>query len=397
MPTTMTTLAFTISGVLLLLLVAADVYVTILDDRPRVGPLGDSLNRTAWRVGITVARRVSRTRRHRFLNLIGPLLLPSLIILYLVFLSFGFGLIYYPRIPALFKVSQSFGEPGFWDAIYFSGMTLTTAGFGDITPHTRAMRILAVGESASGVALISLAVTYLLTVYGALQRKRAVALSFYHQAGEGANVAGFVAHHFVVDRFVGLEGVLRTAARDLQSLLESHIEHPILHYFHTVEVYKSLPRVLFIALETCAVIRSCIDEEAYPELCRHPEVRTLEASARHVLGEFVQALSLGAGGRKSRAAKFEESRRWETRFGQTLAQLAEADIATKRDREAGWEEYRANREEWEEPLYRFARHLGYDWDEVTGDRDLDYAANEGQERPRTGGGGEAGGRDKATI
>jgi hypothetical protein len=397
MPMTMTTLAFTISGVLLSLLVAADVYVTILDDRPRVGPLGDTLNRTAWRVGITIARRLSRTRRHRSLNLIGPLLLPSLIIVYLVFLTFGFGLIYYPRLPTLFKVSQSFGEPGFWDAIYFSGMTLTTAGFGDITPHTRAMRILAVGESASGVALISLAVTYLLTVYGALQRKRAVALSFYHQAGEGANVAGFVAHHFVVDRFVGLEGVLRTAARDLQSLLESHIEHPILHYFHTVEVYKSLPRVLFIALETCAVIRSCIDEEAYPKLCRHPEVRTLEASARHVLGEFVHSLSLDADRRKSSATKFEESRRWERRFEQTLAQLAEADIATKRDREAGWEEYRANREEWEEPLYRFARHLGYDWDEVTGDRDLDYASDEGKEQPRTKDGGTVGGREKATI
>lgn len=393
----MTKFAFTISGVLLLLLVLADVYLTILDDRPRVGPLGDTLNRSAWRVGITVARRVSRTHRHRFLNLIGPLLLPSLIIVYLAFLTFGFGLIYYPRLQTLFRVSPSFGEPGFWDAIYFSGMTLTTAGFGDITPQARAMRILAVSESASGVALISLAVTYLLTVYGALQRKRAVALSFYHQAGEGANVAGFVAHHFVVDKFVGLEGVLRTAARDLQSLLESHIEHPILHYFHTVEVYKSLPRVLFIALETCAVIRSCIDEEEYPKLCRHPEVRTLEASARHVLGEFVQSLALDEGKQKSRATKFEESRRWEARFEQTLARLAEAGIKTKRDRKAGFEEYRANREEWEEPLYRFARHLGYDWDEVTGDRDLDYAADEGKQKPRTEGGDTVGGRDKATI
>jgi hypothetical protein len=126
-------------------------------------------------------------------------------------------------------------------------------------------------------------------------------------------------------------------------------------------------------------------------------VRTLEASARHVLGEFVHSLSLDADRHKSSAAKFEESRRWEARFEQTLGQLAEAGIATKRDREAGWEEYRANREEWEEPLYRFARHLGYDWDEVTGDRDLDYAADEGQEQPRTRGGGTVEGREKATI
>ncbi|MDT7604065.1 MAG: hypothetical protein QOF61_2062 [Acidobacteriota bacterium] len=378
----MTTFAFTASGILLLLLVAVDVYVTILDDRPRIGPLGDTLNRTAWRAALTVARRVSRTHRHRLLNLVGPFLMPALITIYIVLLTFGFGLIYYPRIPTLFKVSEAFGTPSFWDAIYFSGMTLTTAGFGDITPQARTMRLLAVGESASGVALISLAVTYLLTVYGALERKRAVALSFYHQADEGANVAGFIAHHFVVDRFIGFEGILRTAARDLQGLLESHIEHPILHYFHTVEVYKSLPRVLFITLETGSVIRSCLDEEAYSKLCRHPEVATLEASARQVLGEFVKSLDLNEHGGKSRATKFEESRRWERRFEQTLQQLERAGIKTKQDRESGWEEYRANREEWELPLWRFARHLGYDWDEVTGDRDLSYAANEEMEKPR---------------
>lgn len=382
----MTKLAFTVSGVVLLLLVAADVYVTILDDRPRVGALGDTLNQSVWRIALSIARRVSRTHRHRLLNLVGPLLMPALIIVYITLLTFGFGLIYFPRLTTLFKVSESFGTPGFWDAIYFSGMTLTTAGFGDITPQARTMRLLAVSESAAGVALISLAVTYLLTVYGALERKRAVALSFYHQADEGANVAGFIAHHFVVDRFVGFEGVLRVAARDLQGLLESHIEHPILHYFHTVEVYKSLPRVLFITLETCSVIRACLDEEEYQKLYHHPEVRTLEASARQVLGEFVKSLGLDdESGGKSRKRKFEESRRWEDRFAQTMRQLEGAGIKTRRARAAGFEEYRANREEWEVPLLRFARHLGYDWDEVTGDRDLSYAADEEMEKPRAAG------------
>ena len=375
-------IAFTLAGVLLLLLVLVDVYLTILDDRPRVGPLGDTINRIAWRGGLTVARRLSRTRRHRLLNLIGPALVPSLVVVYLVLLTFGFGLIYHPRLTTAFKLAEDFGTPSFWDAVYFSGMTLTTAGFGDITPEARSMRLLAVSESAAGVALISLMVTYLLTVYGSLQRKRQIALSFYHQADEGANVAGFIAHHFVEDRFVGFEGILRTAARDLQELLESHIEHPILHFFHPVEVYKSLPRVLFLTLETCAVIRSCLDEESYPKTCRHPEVSTLEASARHVLGEFVRGFGLGGRGRKSQSAQFEESSRWRQRFKQTLAQLRRAGIETKKDLDAGWEEYRRNREEWEEPLFRFARHLGYDWDEVTGDSDLLYAADEGMEEPR---------------
>jgi hypothetical protein len=382
----MTTFALTVSGVLLLLLVAVDVYSTILDDRPRVGPLGDTLNRATWRASLTVARRVSRQQRHRLLNLVAPLLMPTLIVIYIAIIILGFALLYHPRLKTQFHTTRDPATLSFSDSIYFSGMTLTTAGDGELIAGTTATRLLAVGESAAGVALISLAITYLLTVYGALQRKRAVALSFYHQADEGANVAGFVAHHFVIDHFVGFEGILRTAARDLQDLLEAHIEHPILHYFHTVEVYKSLPRVLFITLETCSVIRSCLDEEEYPKLCRHPEVRTLEASSRQVLGEFVKHLGLrGDGSRDGGGATFEESRRWERRFGQTLKQLEGDGIKTAPDRAAGWEKYRANREEWEAPLLRFARHLGYDWDEVTGDRDMRYAADEEMERPRARG------------
>jgi hypothetical protein len=49
--------------------------------------------------------------------------------------------------------------------------------------------------------------------------------------------------------------------------------------------------------------------------------------------------------------------------------------------EQGWEEYRTQREEWESKLRRLALHLGYDWDEVTGDRDLEYAADEEKEEP----------------
>jgi hypothetical protein len=158
-----------------------------------------------------------------------------------------------------------------------------------------------------------------------------------------------------------------------------------------------LPRVLFITLETCSVIRSCLDEEAYPKLCRHPEVSTLEASARQVLGEFVKSLDLDGRGIKSRNAKFEESRRWEKRYEQTRRQLEGSGIKTKKDQAAGWKEYRANREEWELPLWRFARHLGYDWDEVTGDSDLLYAADEEMEKPRPKDGVKPAGHDEDAV
>ncbi len=382
----MKTALFTVLGLSIVALVVYDVYATILHARARSGPIGETLNRTLWRLARALAFRLSRPRRHRLLNVIGPLLQPFLIILFIALLALGFALIYYPRMPADFTVDGEAASSPFMAALYFSGTTLTTVGYGDIAPHSTGMRLTALLEAASGLALISLSITYLITVYSALERKRAVAISFYHQAEEGANVAAFISHHFVAGEFHSLESTLRLATRDLQELLESHVEHPVIHYFHPIEVYKSLPRVLFLALETCAVIRSCLDNDVYMKTCNHPDVRTLEASSRHVLRELLASLELERrrAARRRRETPFEESRRWKHRFAQTMRLLKEAGIKTRPDAAAAWEFYRTRREEWEAQLHRFSNYLGYDWDEITGDSDLRYAADEDMKEPGEG-------------
>ena len=376
---------YTTAGFVLLALIIFDIYATVLHSSARYGPVGESLNRSVWRLGRAAAFRLSRSGRHRLLNMIGPMLLPLLIVVYVVLLGFSFALVYYPHVPSGFTFGVARPEPGWIDAVYFSGVTLTTVGYGDVVPRIAPLRFLALFEAASGLVVISLAITYMLTVYTALERKRAVAVSLYHQAGQGADVAGFIAHHFVEGRFYGLRDALRTVTRDLQGLLESHIDHPVIHYFHPVEVYKGTPRVLFLLLETCAVIRAALDREENSDLRNYPEVRTLDAGVRHVLTQLVDSLDLERRGRPRRPTEqeaAETTERWRRRYGQTLARLRESEIGVRSDTEQGWEEYRTQREEWESKLRRLALHLGYDWEEVTGDRDLAYAADEGKEEPK---------------
>jgi Ion channel len=364
--------------------VALDIYRTILHSRGRSGPVTETLTRTVWRLTRAVAFRRSRSVRHQLLNHVGPLLLPGIVASLVALIILGFALLYWPHLPESFNVEEKAQSARSIEAIYFSGNTFTTLGYGDIAPHSTPMRLLALSEALTGFGFISLAVTYLVSLTAALERNRAIALSFYHQARGGADVAGLLLHHFVRGRFVGLENIFADAARDLQGLLESHIEHPLIHYFHPTHVHKSLPRMLFLVLEVCAVIRACLDSQAYEELCRHPELRTLEKTGHLVLSELATAVGVGRGaaiaedepGREG-VPTAEEPARWHQRYENTLRRLQGAGVRLPNDREASWREYRQRRRGWELELAAFALYLGYDWDAVTGDGDLRLAAEPG--------------------
>jgi hypothetical protein len=371
----------TVTGIGLLGLVALDIYRTILHSRGRSGPVSEALIRAVWRLVRGAAFRRSRLDRHRLLNHVGPLLLPTIVATLVALLILGYAFVYWPHLPTGFNVQEKAQSSRWIEALYFSGITFTTLGYGDISPRSTPMRLFALSEALTGFGFISLAVTYLVSLTAALERKRAVALSFYHQARHGADVAGLLINHFVGGRFIGLESIFASAARDLQGLLESHIEHPLIHYFHPTYVHKSLPRMLFLVLEACAVTRACLDSQAYEELSRHPELRALEETGRHVLSELATAVEVGRGtdisenepGREG-VPTVKEPARWRQRYQNTLRRLQEAGIRLPAEMEAGWREYRHRRDGWELELAGFALYLGYDWDEVTGDGDLRLAA-----------------------
>nr|WP_281360133.1 potassium channel family protein [Isoptericola halotolerans] len=58
------------------------------------------------------------------------------------------------------------------DALYLSLVSLTTVGYGDITPLTPWLRIAAPVEGLLGFALLTAAVSWVLQVYPALTRRR---------------------------------------------------------------------------------------------------------------------------------------------------------------------------------------------------------------------------------
>jgi hypothetical protein len=371
-----TNFLLTTLGIVLLALVLYDIYATILRATKHPGPFSEFINRGLWWLVSRSTRNLDRRLRHRVMSSLGPLLMPFLIGFFILMLLAGFALIYLPRMETGFKIDDEAGYNSVFQAFYFSGITLLTIGYGDILPTSGLTRVVAVIEGATGIAIISLSITYLLTVYGALERKRTVALKFYHQARQGADISGFLSNHFSRGRFHSLPEFLREATHDLQELLESHIEHPVIHYFHPIEVYKGLPRALFFVLETVAILNAHVDEKEYVEAGDHPDVLIAGDNAKHVLFELVTSLKLETRATEPFESEAETLLRQRKCFDRAMKSLQNSKIKTRTDIEQAFLEYAEDRAAWERQLYHFSYFLGYDWEEVTGDRSLEDATDD---------------------
>jgi hypothetical protein len=371
-----TNILITAAGLGLLVFVFYDIYKTILRATKRQGLLSELLNRSLWRIATSLTHNLGRRWRHRILTSVGPLLMPLLVVIIVSMLVTGFALVYLPRIATDFSIDPQARGNDLVQAFYFSGVTLLTVGYGDMVPLSGWMRFAAMIEAATGLAIISLSITYLLSVYNALERKRALALTFYHQARQGADVSGFITNHFARGRFYSLTETLRQSTRDLDELLESHLEHSVIHYFHPLEVYKGLPRALFIVLEATAILNAHVDEKEYVEAGDHPDVLIASDSARHVLAEMVTTLKLGERANEPFETETEVFGRRRKAFNRAMRRLQKANIKTRAENEKAFEEYSEDRDSWEKQLFHLADFLGYDWDEVTGDRSLEDAMDD---------------------
>src|SRR6058998_3976838 len=118
--------------------------------------------RVAWLAWSAVARRMRPGgRRETYLSFFGPLSLLVLLAAWAASLIAGFALLQT-------GLGASLNVPGggsFTDHLYLSGETFFTLGLGDITPISRAGRVLLVIEAGVGFAFLALVIGYLPLVF----------------------------------------------------------------------------------------------------------------------------------------------------------------------------------------------------------------------------------------
>jgi Ion channel len=164
------TIALTLAGALLIALALRDVFDVLFHEAGR-GVLSRGIVRGVWRL----FRRFASGRDGVF-TIAGPLALGAVIAVWAVLLIVGWALVYWPHLPDGFNFGSGVvSEGSLLDAFYVSVVTLSTLGFGDITPDTGALRVIAPLQALIGFGLLTASISWLLSIYPVLSRRRALA------------------------------------------------------------------------------------------------------------------------------------------------------------------------------------------------------------------------------
>lgn len=204
---------------------------------------------TLWRLFRWLGRRWPNV-----LSLAGPFALLSIIALWTVTLTLGWALVLWPHLTDEFLLSSGMTRAdnrGFLDAVYLSLVTLVTLGYGDITPESDWLRIVAPLEALVSLALITAAISWILSIYPVLARRRYLARGvFLLQRAE--RETGIATDSLDPE---GLGAILFDITQRVVNLRNDLVQFPITYYFHTSDrgsaIELALPELVELARTVC--------------------------------------------------------------------------------------------------------------------------------------------------
>lgn len=173
------------------------------------------------------------------LALAGPVATVATIGLWAAGLLLGWALVYWPHLPQDFVLAgglQPSEQGSFLDALYVSFVYLTTLGLGDIAPREDWLRLLVPLEALLGLALLTAAVSWVLSIYPALTRRSATAAALAVLRDSLAERPETAIHV--------LPGRLDSIAAELTLVRIDLMQYPESYYFRAADPDLSLARIL---------------------------------------------------------------------------------------------------------------------------------------------------------
>jgi hypothetical protein len=264
------TLLSYLAGTLMVVVTGIDVFRTVLLPSSS-GLVNRLLSRGLW----SLARRAPRRVRTGAMRASGPLSVVLTTVAWLVVLVVGFGLLYLPEADRLgYSSDVRFTSHGLAAALYLSGTSLLTVGFGDVVGQSPLVRLLTVVEAGAGLGVLTATLGYLPAMYTLVSELRTANQSV---SDLGADTPQGAAELLEVDGAAVLEAVRRDVIAARQHLQR----FAVLHYFHPE--YDESVVALLRGATSLWVAGHFADDEGQP-LHRHQ--KALEMALRRLVEEL---------------------------------------------------------------------------------------------------------------
>lgn len=351
-------------GLTLVAMVLLDIFLTVLYARGGAGLFTPVVHRAGWSLFKGLARLLP-SRQGFVLSLAGPSLIAATVIVWVAALVIGFGLVAWPELGVGVTASHGETSPSFVTALYYSGYSLSTVGLGDLAPTTPFMRAMLVFEGLVGFSVISLSLTYFVTVFSALGQRNSIALHLHGATAECGEAERFLAALGAGGELgESVRTELSTLASKMAWLLQSHHAYPTLHYFRWPSPEYAMARVCLVVLETAALATTALHPQRYAGFVNSGAVDSLQRLGLRLVNETTEEIIP----RRTRSVDHGEQARqeaaWRARYHASLPRLRDAGLETHPDPDAGASAYVELRRRWDAQVHALAHYMAYDWPQI---------------------------------
>ena len=213
-----------VTGAALLTVVVLDLLWTTLWADGGSGPVSSRLSNALWR-----GLRRAGASRSTVVSLAGPVVLTATLVTWVAMLWAGWTFVFAASDGSLRDTAD--GSTVSWPGrVYYVAYAMFTMGNGDFVPVGGFWQVATALTTASGMLLVTLAVSYVLSVLGAVAQKRSFAGTV---RGFGTTGPGIVLSGWNGRDLRDLDLPLSGLASDASSLADKHKTYPILHYYHS--------------------------------------------------------------------------------------------------------------------------------------------------------------------
>ncbi len=261
-----------VPGVLLLALVVADAVVTAVTAGAGGGPLTRSIARRVPRV---LARLSGGDGTSRLLAACGPAVLVTTFVVWTALLWGGWTLVFCASDGAVLDARTS-APASIVGRVYFAGYVVFTLGVGDLVPGDGSWQVLTAVASLLGLALVTLAITYLVSLVSAAVSRRVLARQVTALGRSGAQLVLLHWDGSALDP--GLDDRLQVLSQQVLQTTEQHLAYPVLHTFHASDPDAAAPRALAVLDDALLLLSAGVAPSARPS---RAALQALRAALEH--------------------------------------------------------------------------------------------------------------------